>query len=94
MKIFYLYAFIFAGLTFAFPSGAQGEKKTLFEEKVRSRPELSPAQPESNTQKPAVKSKPRIDRKLEKEFAINLQKGIDAFQEEDFEASLTLLEKA
>ena len=94
MKFFNLYVVIFVGVAFVFASGAQGEKTTLFEEKVRARPEASPVQLESNAPKPAVKIKPRIDRKLEKEFSINLQNGIDAFQEEDFEASLTLLEKA
>ena len=78
---------------FAFPSGVQGEKKTLFEIKDRSLPKASPAQLEKNSPKPAVKSQPRINQKLEREFSINLQKGLDAFQVEEFEASVTFLEK-
>jgi len=82
------------------PPEATGGKSILFESKstpseAPKETNIAPApEPEIKIKKPVVQSKPPINKEQEKLFTMNLQKGIKAFKDKNYEESVFLLEES
>jgi CHAT domain-containing protein/tetratricopeptide (TPR) repeat protein len=98
-SIFILKLSIIALLMLIIPSVAHGGKATLFEatpppQSKTPEPVLPVPPPEKKIEKPVAKKKPSINLEQDKLFAENLQEGIKAFKEKNYEASISSLEES